>query len=234
MPQVCRLEVAQSARDNRATEAARMANTAQRHAAFSGSFLLPATLRNLSSIVQMRSLVAPVDFSETSLRRWSEAPKFAGLITCPITFIHVVQPPPMSVCAIGPVVDGTAQFVAEPEKSAARRLAKLKSKLQEAGLEVDTLPRTNRTEMQLTDSATKLCFVYCDPFTWAHGVLRFADRQPDRRIAAAVPPPGHGRPGEIHGAKAAALYAMRTARNQQVPIRRLSMAHDSSLSQTLQ
>ena len=174
-----------------------MANTAQRHAAFSGSFLLPATLRNLSSIVQMRSLVAPVDFSETSLRRWSEAPKFAGLITCPITFIHVVQPPPMSVCAIGPVVDGTAQFVAEPEKSAARRLATLKSKLQEAGLEVDTLPRTNRTEMQLTDSATKLCFVYCDPFTWAHGVLRFADRQNDRRVAEAAPlPPGHRRPGD--------------------------------------
>jgi hypothetical protein len=140
----------------------------------------------------------------------------------------------MSVCAISPVVDGTAQFVAEPEKSAARRLAKLKSKLQEAGLEVDTLPRTNRTEMQLTDSATKLCFVYCDPFTWAHGVLRLSDRQPDRRIAAAVPPPGHRRPGDIHGAKAAALSAMRTARNQQVPIRRLSMAHDSSLSPTLQ
>jgi hypothetical protein len=140
----------------------------------------------------------------------------------------------MSVCAISPVVDGTAQFVAEPEKSAARRLAKQKSKLQEAGLEVDTLPRTNRTEMQLTDSATKLCFVYCDPFTWARGVLRLSDRQPDRRIAAAVPPPGHRRPGDIHGAKAAALSAMRTARNQQVPIRRLSMAHDSSLSPTLQ
>jgi nucleotide-binding universal stress UspA family protein len=211
-----------------------MAKTAQRHAASSGSFLFPATIRNLSAIVQMRSLVAPVDFSETSLRRWSEAPKFAGLITCPLTFIHVVQPPPMSVCAIGPVVDGTAQFVAEPEKSAARRLAKLERNLQEAGVEVDTVLRTGRPETQLTDSAKKLCFAYRDPFAWAHGVLRLSDRQPDRRIAATVPPPGHGRPGDTHGAKAAALSAMRTARNQQVPIRRLSMAHDSSLSPTLQ
>jgi hypothetical protein len=211
-----------------------MAKTAQRHAASSGSFLFPATIRNLSAIIQMRPRVAPVGFSCISRRVLSEPTKLTRLITCPLTVVHVVQPPPMSASAFGPVVDGTAQFITESEKSAARRLAKLKSKLQEAGLEVDTLPRTNRTEMQLTDSATKLCFVYCDPFTWAHGVLRFADRQPDRRIAAAVPPPGHRRPGDIHGAKAAALSAMRTARNQQVPIRRLSMAHDSSLSQTLQ
>jgi hypothetical protein len=211
-----------------------MAKTAQRHAASSGSFLFPATIRNLSAIIQMRPRVAPVGFSCISRRVLSEPTKLTRLITCPLTVVHVVQPPPMSASAFGPVVDGTAQFITESEKSAARRLAKLKSKLQEAGLEVDTLPRTNRTEMQLTDSATKLCFVYCDPFTWAHGVLRLSDRQPDRRIAAAVPPPGHRRPGDIHGAKAAALSAMRTARNQQVPIRRLSMAHDSSLSPTLQ
>jgi hypothetical protein len=211
-----------------------MAKTAQRHAASSGSFLFPATIRNLSAIIQMRPRVAPVGFSCISRRVLSEPTKLTRLITCPLTVVHVVQPPPMSASAFGPVVDGTAQFITESEKSAARRLAKLKSKLQEAGLEVDTLPRTNRTEMQLTDSATKLCFVYCDPFTWAHGVLRLSDRQPDRRIAAAVPPPGHRRPGDIHGAKAAALSAMRTARNQQVPIRRLSIAHDSSLSQTLQ
>lgn len=211
-----------------------MAKTAQRHAASSGSFLFPATIRNLSAIIQMRPRVAPVGFSCISRRVLSEPTKLTRLITCPLTVVHVVQPPPMSASAFGPVVDGTAQFITESEKSAVRRLAELERNLQEAGVEVDTLPRTNRTEMQLTDSATKLCFVYCDPFTWAHGVLRFADRQPDRRIAAAVPPPGHGRPGEIHGAKAAALYAMRTARNQQVPIRRLSMAHDSSLSPTLQ
>jgi hypothetical protein len=211
-----------------------MAKTAQRHAASSGSFLFPATIRNLSAIIQMRPRVAPVGFSCISRRVLSEPTKLTRLITCPLTVVHVVQPPPMSASAFGPVVDGTAQFITESEKSAVRRLAKLKSKLQEAGLEVDTLPRTNRTEMQLTDSATKLCFVYCDPFTWAHGVLRLSDRQPDRRIAAAVPPPGHRRPGDIHGAKAAALSAMRTARNQQVPIRRLSMAHDSSLSPTLQ
>jgi hypothetical protein len=211
-----------------------MAKTAQRHAASSGSFLFPATIRNLSAIIQMRPRVAPVGFSCISRRVLSEPTKLTRLITCPLTVVHVVQPPPMSASAFGPVVDGTAQFITESEKSAVRRLAKLKSKLQEAGLEVDTLPRTNRTEMQLTDSATKLCFVYCDPFTWAHGVLRLSDRQPDRRIAAAVPPPGHRRPGDIHGAKAAALSAMRTARNQQVPIRRLSMAHDCSLSPTLQ
>jgi hypothetical protein len=207
-----------------------MAKTAQRHAASSGSFLLPTTIRNLSAIIQMRPRVAPVGFSCISRRVLSEPTKLTRLITCPLTVVHVVQPPPMSASAFGPVVDGTAQFITESEKSAVRRLAELERNLQEAGVEVDTLPRTNRTEMQLTDLATKLCFVYCDPFTWAHGVLRFADRQPDRRIAAAVPPPGHGRPGEIHGAKSAALSAMRTARNQQVPIRRLSMAHDPSLS----
>jgi hypothetical protein len=211
-----------------------MAKTAQRHAASSGSFLFPATIRNLSAIIQMRPRVAPVGFSCISRRVLSEPTKLTRLITCPLTVVHVVQPPPMSASAFGPVVDGTAQFITESEKSAVRRLAELERNLQEAGVEVDTLPRTNRTEMQLTDSATKLCFVYCDPFTWAHGVLRLSDRQPDRRIAAAVPPPGHRRPGDIHGAKAAALSAMRTARNQQVPIRRLSMAHDSSLSPTLQ
>jgi hypothetical protein len=211
-----------------------MAKTAQRHAASSGSFLFPATIRNLSAIIQMRPRVAPVGFSCISRRVLSEPTKLTRLITCPLTVVHVVQPPPMSASAFGPVVDGTAQFITESEKSAVRRLAELERNLQEAGVEVDTLPRTNRTEMQLTDSATKLCFVYCDPFTWAHGVLRLSDRQPDRRIAAAVPPPGHRRPGDIHGAKAAALSAMRTARNQQVPIRRLSMAHDCSLSPTLQ
>jgi hypothetical protein len=211
-----------------------MAKTAQRHAASSGSFLFPATIRNLSAIIQMRPRVAPVGFSGISRRVLSEPTKLTRLITCPLTVVHVVQPPPMSASAFGPVVDGTAQFITESEKSAVRRLAELERNLQEAGVEVDTLPRTNRTEMQLTDSATKLCFVYCDPFTWAHGVLRLSDRQPDRRIAAAVPPPGHRRPGDIHGAKAAALSAMRTARNQQVPIRRLSIAHDSSLSPTLQ
>jgi hypothetical protein len=211
-----------------------MAKTAQRHAASSGSFLFPATIRNLSAIIQMRPRVAPVGFSCISRRVLSEPTKLTRLITCPLTVVHVVQPPPMSASAFGPVVDGTAQFITESEKSAVRRLAELERNLQEAGVEVDTVLRTGRPETQITDLATKLCFVYCDPFTWAHGVLRFADRQPDRRIAAAVPPPGHGRPGEIHGAKAAALYAMRTARNQQVPIRRLSMAHDSSLSQTLQ
>jgi hypothetical protein len=211
-----------------------MAKTAQRHAASSGSFLFPATIRNLSAIIQMRPRVAPVGFSCISRRVLSEPTKLTRLITCPLTVVHVVQPPPMSASAFGPVVDGTAQFITESEKSAVRRLAELERNLQEAGVEVDTLPRTNRTEMQLTDSATKLCFVYCDPFTWAHGVLRLSDRQPDRRIAAAVPPPGHRRPGDIHGAKAAALSAMRTARNQQVPIRRLSIAHDSSLSPTLQ
>jgi hypothetical protein len=211
-----------------------MAKTAQRHAASSGSFLFPATIRNLSAIIQMRPRVAPVGFSCISRRVLSEPTKLTRLITCPLTVVHVVQPPPMSASAFGPVVDGTAQFITESEKSAVRRLAELERNLQEAGVEVDTVLRTGRPETQITDLATKLCFVYCDPFTWAHGVLRFADRQPGRRIAAAVPPPGHGRPGEIHGAKAAALYAMRTARNQQVPIRRLSMAHDSSLSQTLQ
>jgi hypothetical protein len=211
-----------------------MAKTAQRHAASSGSFLFPATIRNLSAIIQMRPRVAPVGFSCISRRVLSEPTKLTRLITCPLTVVHVVQPPPMSASAFGPVVDGTAQFITESEKSAVRRLAELERNLQEAGVEVDTVLRTGRPETQITDLATKLCFVYCDPFTWAHGVLRFADRQPDRRIAAAVPPPGHGRPGEIHGAKAAALSAMRTARNQQVPIRRLSMAHDSSLSQTLQ
>jgi hypothetical protein len=211
-----------------------MAKTAQRHAASSGSFLFPATIRNLSAIIQMRPRVAPVGFSCISRRVLSEPTKLTRLITCPLTVVHVVQPPPMSASAFGPVVDGTAQFITESEKSAVRRLAELERNLQEAGVEVDTVLRTGRPETQITDLARKLCFVYCDPFTWAHGVLRFADRQPDRRIAAAVPPPGHGRPGEIHGTKAAALYAMRTARNQQVPIRRLSMAHDSSLSQTLQ
>lgn len=174
-----------------------MAKTAQRHAASSGSFLFPATIRNLSAIIQMRPRVAPVGFSGISRRVLSEPTKLTRLITCPLTVVHVVQPPPMSASAFGPVVDGTAQFITESEKSAVRRLAELESKSQEAGVEVDTVPRTGRPETQITDLATKLCFVYCNPFTWAHGVLRFAERQHDRRVAEAAPlTPGHRRPGD--------------------------------------
>lgn len=56
--------------------------------------------------------LVPVDFSDGSRHVIAEASKRARLIQCPITLVHVVQPPPMSVSDFGPVVDSPVQLSA--------------------------------------------------------------------------------------------------------------------------
>ena len=64
----------------------------------------------------MSAHLVPVDFSAGSRPVISEATKRARLIQCPITFVHVVQPPPMSVSDFGPLVDSPAQVSAGSAK----------------------------------------------------------------------------------------------------------------------
>ncbi len=104
----------------------------------------------------MKPLLVPVDFSDVSRHVMAEATKLARMMKCPITLIHVVEPPPIIVSDFGAVVDSTVQITAAAEKSAAQHLAKLRSKLKKAGLEVAAVLRTGFPVFHIAELAKKL------------------------------------------------------------------------------
>jgi universal stress protein A len=89
----------------------------------------------------MKTLLVPVDFSRVSRFVIAEATALARLVKSRIILLHVVQPPTV-MTDYGPLLENIVQFTAEAEKGAARHLSRLKDKLKESGLSVETILKT--------------------------------------------------------------------------------------------
>jgi nucleotide-binding universal stress UspA family protein len=148
----------------------------------------------------MNPILVPVDFSGVSRAVISEATKLARLIKCPLTLVHVVQPPPIIVSDFGPAVAYPAQFIAESEKSAAHHLVKHRDNLRKLGVEVDTVLTSGVPEFEITELAKKRRASYI--VIGSHGHTAFYDllvgsttggvlkRSPCPVLVVSVPPTG--------------------------------------------
>lgn len=103
----------------------------------------------------MKTLLVPVDFSRVSRFVIAEALTLARATKSRIVLLHVVQPPTV-VTDYGPLLENVVQFTAEAEKDAGRHLARLKAKLKDGGIGVDTILKTGAPVVHIIEEAKRI------------------------------------------------------------------------------
>ena len=89
----------------------------------------------------MKTILAPLDFSPASDAVAGEAIELAPALDARVVLLTVLQPP-TAVPEYAPLLENLAEITAAGEKAAARRLAKVQSKLQAEFIPVETVQRT--------------------------------------------------------------------------------------------
>lgn len=120
----------------------------------------------------MKTLLVPVDFSRVSRFVIAEAVKLARATQSRITLLHIVQPPTV-ITDYGPLLENVVQFTAEAQKDAARHLSRLKAKLKEGGIAVDTVLKTGTPVVHIVEEAQRIAPLYIVLGT--HGHTAFYD-----------------------------------------------------------
>jgi nucleotide-binding universal stress UspA family protein len=111
--------------------------------------------RQPPSETPMKNLLVPVDFSRISRFVIAEALRLARATKSRVTLLHVVQPPTV-MTDYGPLLENVVQFTSEAEKDAARHLSRLKAKLKESGIAVDTVLKTGAPVLHILEQAKKI------------------------------------------------------------------------------
>ena len=86
----------------------------------------------------MKTILAPIDFSEATEAVVAEAADLARAMNGQVVLLTVLQPPAITN-EYSALVDNLAEIMAAGEKNAARRLAELESKLKAAQVQVETV-----------------------------------------------------------------------------------------------
>lgn len=120
----------------------------------------------------MKTLLVPVDFSRVSRFVIAEAIKLARTTKSRIVLLHIVQPPTV-VTDYGPLLENVVQFTAEAEKEAARHLSRLKAKLKDSRIPVDTVLKTGAPLLHIIEEAKRIAPAYIVLGT--HGHTAFYD-----------------------------------------------------------
>lgn len=89
-------------------------------------------------LARMKTILAPVDFSEATEAVVAEAADLARAMNGQVVLLTVLQPPAITN-EYSALVDNLAEIMAAGEKNAARRLAELESKLKAAQVRVETV-----------------------------------------------------------------------------------------------
>lgn len=86
----------------------------------------------------MKTILAPIDFSAITDRVCETAVALAKAVNGRVVLLHSV-PPPVLIAEYGmPLAENIAELTVTAEKTAANELARLQSRLQRNGLEVET------------------------------------------------------------------------------------------------
>jgi len=89
-------------------------------------------------LARMKTILAPIDFSEATEAVVAEAADLARAMNGQVVLLTVLQPPAITN-EYSALVDNLAEIMAAGEKNAARRLAELESKLKAAQVRVETV-----------------------------------------------------------------------------------------------
>ena len=120
----------------------------------------------------MKTILAPVDFSDVSDEVVSEASGLAKALGARVVLMTVIQPP-IITNEYAPLMENIAEITAAGEKAAAKRLAAIQEKLEAQALSVDVVQLNGAPVPQIAEQAKKLGADYI--VMGSHGHTAFYD-----------------------------------------------------------
>lgn len=120
----------------------------------------------------MKTILAPVDFSDVSDAVVSEASGLAKAVGGRVVLLTVIQPPVITN-EYAPLMENIAEITAAGEKAAAKRLGAIQEKLEATGLSVEVVQLNGAPVPQIADQAKKLDAAYI--VMGSHGHTAFYD-----------------------------------------------------------
>ena len=118
----------------------------------------------------MKTIVAPIDFSNATQRVIAEAVALARSLQARLVFLHVTQPPPPVASEFAFIgSDPSVEVVAE--QSATQRLAYLQRQLAAQGVSAATMHATGLPGAMIVTRARELDATYIVLGSHGHGVL---------------------------------------------------------------
>ena len=128
--------------------------------------------RGKAYIRTVKTILAPVDFSDVSDAVVSEASALARAVTGRVVLMTVIQPPVITN-EYAPLMENMAEITAAGEKAAAKRLAAIQDKLEAESLSVEVVQLNGAPVPQIADQAKKLGADYI--VMGSHGHTAFYD-----------------------------------------------------------
>lgn len=121
---------------------------------------------------KMNTILVPIDFSGISRAVVSEAARLSRLVKGRLILLHVVQPPVLTNVD-GIMFTDIAMYTGWAEKSADRRLARMRAKLKARGLPVEAVQVTGFPPLCILEQAKKRSANYI--VIGSHGHTAFYD-----------------------------------------------------------
>lgn len=103
----------------------------------------------------MKTILTPIDFSPASESVIAQATTLARALQARLVLLNVVQPP-VVMSDYAPLMESIVELVAIGEKAAAKRLAKLRTRLAAERLNVETAQASGSPIQGIVDAASKL------------------------------------------------------------------------------
>ena len=107
----------------------------------------------------MKTILAPIDFSEVSGAVVSEAAALARESKGRVVLLTVIQPPVIS-SDYAPLMENLSEIMVCGERAAAANLAKVQSRLEKDSIPVETIQLTGAPVAQIVEQAAKLSADY--------------------------------------------------------------------------
>jgi nucleotide-binding universal stress UspA family protein len=120
----------------------------------------------------MRTVLAPIDFSEASQRVANVAAGLARALNGRVLLLHVVRPPHL-LTGLDVEVENVAEMTVAMEKAAEGQLSEFKKTLEEKSVETQTLRLTGHAAAEIFEQAQKLSADYI--VIGSHGHTAFYD-----------------------------------------------------------
>jgi nucleotide-binding universal stress UspA family protein len=119
---------------------------------------------------RMKTILTPVDFSPASNRVIAHAAALARVFRARMVLLNVVQPPTV-MSDYAPLMENIVEIVAVGEKAAVKRLAKLRAKLSEDMLTVETALARGSPIQAIIEAARKTAADYIVMGSHGHTAL---------------------------------------------------------------
>ena len=103
----------------------------------------------------MKTILAPVDFSDATPAVVAEAAALARAMAGRVALLSIIQPP-APIAEYAAILENIAEITAAGEKVAARKLAALQAELERTGLAVETLQFVGAPIPHIVEQAAKL------------------------------------------------------------------------------